>query len=313
MINPPQFSSLEAMYSSGWHHQITETFKNEQWPSECQRCQETEKLSGTSIRLNAIKLYESRTRDDYLQVGGVLDNICNSACQFCNAGLSTKIGSLTSSNYMMVDNSAKFQSLPIERIEHMDISGGEPSASKNYKRLLKNLPPNLKTLRVNTNGLILLPELQDVQKQGIDVTVTVSFDGVGPVNEYVRWPVLWDTFLANLMTYREYGLHAINLWTTVNALNINDMENIFVFVDQHKLDHSYAFLESPVELNTKFENEFTVAAKQKFTHSNDERLVTISKLLATDRNNQKDIDLFVSKQDKLRNINILNYITIHKH
>ena len=311
MTNPPRFDSLKDMESSEWLKKINEKFANKIWPSECIRCQETEDLNETSIRLNSIKLHESSSRLDYLQVGGVLDNICNSACQFCSADLSTKIGSLKSSNYIMIDNSSKFWDLPIERIEHLDINGGEPSASKNYKRLLKNLPPNLKTLRINTNGLLLLCELEDIQKQGVDVTVTISFDGIGSVSEYVRWPVPWESFLTNVLKYKEFNLHSVNLWTTVNALNINDMPNIFEFVDTHKFDHSYAFLHMPVPLNIKFENNFTVAAKNKFVNSKDSRLANMAKLLATEHNNQEVIDQFIAKQDKLRNIDISKYIKIH--
>lgn len=313
MTNAPQFDSLQDMDSSEWLKQINTKFANKIWPTECIRCKETEDLNETSVRLNSIKLHESSTRPDYLQVGGVLDNICNSACQFCSASLSTKIGSLTSSDYPMIDNSTKFWNLSLERIEHLDINGGEPSASKNYKRLLKNLPPNLKTLRVNTNCLILLPELEEIQKRGVEVTVTVSFDGVGPVGEYVRWPGPWHNFVNNLMKYKEFNLHSVNLWTTVNALNINDMQNIFEFVDTHGFDHSYALLHSPMALSVKFENNFTLAAKNKFISSSDSRLTSIAKLLATDRNNQEDINRFIDKQDKLRNISISNYIKIHNH
>lgn len=310
MLRAPEFKSLEAMESSEWQLQTMQTFETGAWPSECIRCQETEKLNGTSIRLNSIKIHKARSTDNYLQVGGVLDNICNSACQFCHAGLSTKIGSLESADYKILDNSVGYWDLPQERIEHLDINGGEPSASKNYKQLLKNLPPNLKTLRVNTNCLIVLPELKDIQQRGIDVTVTVSFDGVGLVNNYVRWPIVWDKFFSNLMKYREFGLHSINLWTTVNALNINDMDNIFEFVDKYKFDHSYAFLQAPSDLSVKFQNNFTLTAKNKFINSTDQRLSNLAKMLATERNNQDGIDLFISRQDKLRNIDILNFIKI---
>lgn len=313
MTNPPQFDSLQDMDSSEWLKQINTKFENNIWPTECVRCQETEDLNKTSIRLNSIKLHESSTRPDYLQVGGVLDNICNSACQFCSAALSTKIGSLISSDYLRIDNSTKFQNLSLERIEHLDINGGEPSTSKNYKRLLKNLPPNLKTLRVNTNCLILLPELEEIQRQGVDVTVTVSFDGVGLVGEYVRWPIPWHSFVNNLMEYKEFNLHSLNLWTTVNTLNINDMQNIFEFVDSTGFDHSYALLQNPTELSVKFENNFTMAAKNKFINSSDSRLASLAKFLAIDCNNQDELNRFIDKQDKLRNISISNYIKIHNH
>ena len=147
MINPPQFTSLEEMDASAWLAEI----KAAEEPAECTRCIQTETVNGTSIRLNAIKFDKQQTRPDYLTVGGVLDNICNSACLTCNENLSTKIGSLKSKTYPIVDNSSAFWKLPLHRVVHLDINGGEPSASKNYRHLLQNIPPGVNSIRINTN------------------------------------------------------------------------------------------------------------------------------------------------------------------
>lgn len=310
MHNPPSFNSLEDMENSLWLSTVKEKFSKEEWPNECIRCQQTEQLNNTSIRLNAIEVYKNRNSDNYLQVGGVLDNVCNSACQFCSSQLSTKIGSLISVDYARIDNFKKFCELPQDRIEHLDINGGEPSASKNYKTILDNLPKNLKTLRVNTNCSLLIPQLKIIQSQGIDVTVTVSFDGIKAVHDYVRWPIKWDLFLKNLLIYKDYGLHSINLWTTVNALNINDMENIFKFVDEYHFDHSFALLQTPKSLGVSYQNKFTVLAKQKFEHNADQRLRNLAKLLATGDNNQQAIDDFIHRQDQLRGISIADFINL---
>lgn len=314
MVNPPEFSSLDQMNQSVWLQDIKSKFAQDQWPAECSRCQDTEKLNGTSIRLNANKLYETRSKDNknYLQVGGVLDNICNSACQTCVPQLSTKIGSLMSKDYVIFDNSSRFNNLPQDAITDLDINGGEPSASKNYKNLLSNLPRNLKTLRVNTNGAILIPELKRIQEQGIEVTVTMSFDGTDLVHDYVRWPIEWSKLVKNLFQYREYGLHSLNLWTTVSALNVGNMKNIFDFVDQHGLDHSYAFLKIPEPLDVKYKNSYTLAAKREFESDSDVRLQKLSEVIATDADNQLSIDEFIRKQDTIRNINIKNFIKLDR-
>jgi molybdenum cofactor biosynthesis enzyme MoaA len=52
--------------------------------------------------------------------------------------------------------------LPLDRITRIDINGGEPSYSKNYKKILANLPSNLRTLRLNTNCNIVLEELVEI-------------------------------------------------------------------------------------------------------------------------------------------------------
>ena len=192
-------------------------------------------------------------------MGGVLDNLCNAGCLTCSPEYSSKISSLGSRTFQIVNNSDKFWDLPQQRILHLDINGGEPSYSKNYKRLLQNLPPNLKTLRLNTNGSTVLTELVDVVARGIEVTVTVSFDGVGSVHEFVRWPLKWDEFYNNLMVYKSMPIK-LNLWTTVSALNVDDLPNIIEFARSHRIDHSYAYLAQPNELAV--ENKDTDECRQ---------------------------------------------------
>ena len=245
MVNAPEFDSLESLEASSWLSNTKELMKFDQWPRECVRCKETEP---NSIRLYTIKLHHQTLQKNYLQVGGVLDNLCNAACLTCNETLSTRIGSLTSREFPIVNNLDQFYKLPQERIVHLDINGGEPSYSKNYKKILANLPPNLKTLRLNTNCATVLTELADIARRGIEVTVTVSCDGIGPVHDLVRWPIAWQAFYDNLMTYKTMPVH-LNLWTTVSVLNVNDLPNIQKFAKEHDIDHSYAYLKSPSELS----------------------------------------------------------------
>jgi len=245
MVNSPQFASLEAMESSEWLVNTKHLMSSGQWPDECVRCEETEP---DSIRVYATELDSETAQKDYLQVGGVLDNLCNAACQTCNQNLSTRIGSLTGPGFPIINNTDQFWLLPQERIVHLDINGGEPSYSKNYKKLLKNLPPNLKTLRLNTNCSTILTELIDIANRGIKVTVTASCDGIGAVHDFVRWPVPWQDFYNNLMTYKTMPV-ALNLWTTISVLNVDDLPNIQKFAQEHNIDHSYAYLKTPFELS----------------------------------------------------------------
>jgi molybdenum cofactor biosynthesis enzyme MoaA len=210
-------------------------------------------------------LDEAETNPDYLQVGGVLDNICNAACMTCSPNCSTRIGALQGRTFPIVDNSNRFWELPQQHIRHLDINGGEPSYSKNYRRLLQNLPPNLKTLRLNTNANTVLEELVDLTNRGIAVTVTVSCDGIGAVHNLVRWPIPWETFYKNLMTYKSMPIK-LNLWTTVSVLNLHDLPNIRAFAQEHQIDHGYAYLKEPKELDVNNKNTEEVQAyiqKQK--------------------------------------------------
>lgn len=257
MTRQPNFLNLESMESSEWLAGVKDSMTQGIWPVECERCMQTEQINSTSIRLNAIEFDKLQKEKDYLTVGGVLDNICNSACLTCDENHSTLIGGLASKTYPIMDNSNKFWSLPLGRVVHLDISGGEPSHSKNYKHILANLPKSIKSIRLNTNCSTVLEELLPLCERGVQITVTVSLDGIGPVHDLVRYPIKWDKFYANLQRYMIMPVK-LNTWTTVSALNVDDLPNILKFVKEHKLDHSYAYLKEPVELTV--ENKDTPAS-----------------------------------------------------
>ena len=259
MVAPAQFDTLEQMDSSVWLRKIREQFDQDLWPNECQRCEQTEKINKVSIRTHSIEFDQKQTQKDYLTVGGVLDNVCNSACMTCHEGLSTKIGSLKSKQYTIVDNTNRFWSLPQQRIVHLDLNGGEPSHSKNYKQVLANLPVNVQSIRLNTNCSTVLTELVGLVERGIDVTVTVSFDGIGDVHDFVRWPIKWDKFYANLLEYKRMPVR-LNLWTTVSVLNQHQLPEIIAFAQLHGIDHEYAYLKHPAVLDVDNKDQQSIDA-----------------------------------------------------
>lgn len=298
MINAPEFHTLEQLDTSEWLSKIKQDFAQDKWPDECVRCQTTEQINQTSIRLNAIEFDKKQTQSDYLTVGGVLDNICNSACQSCNSNLSTKIGSLISRDYVIVDNSMAFWQLPLDRVVHLDLNGGEPSASKNYRHILKNIPPSVNSVRINTNCSTVIPEIKELVQRGIQVTVTVSLDGIGQVHDYVRWPIKWENFERNLDTYRNMGIQELNTWTTVSSLNIGDLTNIFAYTKQHELKHSWALLEQPDVLNVKYSNHFTRTADVPDQ---------LRDIVGKDQDNTVQLQLWTYAQDQLRGIKLWDY------
>jgi len=239
-------------------------------------------------------------RNDYLIVGGVLDNICNSACQSCNSALSTKIGSLKSNDYPRVDNYMAFQQLPQERIIELDVNGGEPTASKNYKKILKSLPENVKIVRMNTNGSRMIPEIEDVLKRNIMVIVTMSLDGIGEVHDYTRWPIKWDNYRKTVDSYqalqKQYKLLQLDFWTTVSCLNIKNLPDIINFAKNKNIPHDWAFLEQPSVLNVKYKNKFTALAKHMSPNE-----------IAVDEDNSEQLETFLKMQDKLRDISVYDY------
>jgi len=303
MITDRGFKSYEEMENSDWLKNIEDKMSNGQWPRECLRCKQSEETKGESIRTNSVKRHTllRPIRDDYLIIGGVLDNVCNSACQSCNAGLSTKIGSLSSKQYPRVDNYGVLKTFPQQRILEIDVNGGEPTASRNYKKMLRELPDNVKIVRMNTNGSRMITEIEDVLKKGIMVIVTMSLDGIGDVHDYTRWPIKWHDYKKTVEAYQQlqktYRLLQIDMWTTVSCFNVKTLPDIINFAKNKGIPHDWAFLHSPSVLNVRYTNQFTLTAKQI---SPDE--------IAVDEDNTQQLNEFISRQDSLRGIDIKDYL-----
>lgn len=305
MVDAKGFKDHETLEKSEWIDNLKKQMSEEQWPKECIRCQRTEEAGGKSIRMASIDRHKilSPLRNDYLLVGGILDNICNSACQTCSADLSTKIGSLISKNYPRANNYETFRQLPQDRIVEIDVSGGEPTASKNYKKLLSNLPSSVKILRMNTNGSRMINELKTVLQNGVKVIVTLSLDGIGQTHDYVRWPILWKDYEKTLHKYidmqKEYKNFNIDTWTTVSSLNIQDLPKIIKYTKRKGIQHNWGFLEQPSVLNVRYTNVFTSPARQFYP-----------KQVGVDVDNTKALIKFMERQDKLRKIDFKDYFNL---
>ena len=313
MVNAKTFDDIESMQQSNWLKGIHSQMDKNVWPVECVRCKMTEETTKTSIRLDMIERDRilRAVQKDYLIVGGVLDNICNSACQSCNAELSTKIGSLESNNYRKINNYDRFFQLPQDRIVEVDVNGGEPTASPNYKKLLKNLPVSVKIIRINTNGSRVIPEVVALLESGVRVIITLSFDGTGLVHDYARWPIKWSDYKKNVFRYLElrsqYKNLRLNFWTTVSCLNVGDLDNIVQYASDNNIDHAYGFCITPTELDVRHSNKLTVDAKEKLSMSENTLLQSISTTCASLKNNSAELKQFIQSQDTLRKISFTDY------
>lgn len=313
MVQPRTFNSFNEMQESPWLQEIRKKMKDDIWPDECIRCKKTEEINQRSIRLDMIerdKLLKV-IRDDYIIVGGVLDNICNSACQTCNANLSSRIGSL-SGTAVKVNNYEKFKTLPLDRILELDINGGEPTYSPNYKKILDDLPPGVKIVRLNTNAHRTFDKVIPLLEKNIRVIITISFDGLDRVHDYVRWPIRFEDVENTINDYKTIQkkyprLLRLNLWTTVSVYNIAQFDDILSYADEKEIDHGFGILEGPKVLSISNSNALTEEAKSKFSDSKHSTLKNLSKKIAISDKNSAELIKYITQQDMIRSIKFKDY------
>lgn len=304
MVNPPSFDSYNDLKNSAWLKDTLDKFSNNQWPNECVRCEEIENNNQKSIREYSNDTHTKYLEIDanYLFVTGVLDNVCNSACISCSNYNSSYIGKLTK-NVIKINNSDLFDKIPKDKILVFEMTGGEPTFSKLYKEKLMSLD-RVKFVRINTNASKFMPEIVTLLEKSIEVTITLSIDGVDKVFEYTRWPLKWATALDVIQRYQnlqaKYKNLKLNIWTTVSALNINNFKEIKKFSLDSNIPMSYGLLHYPSELSIRHKNKFTTSAKQS--------LPEFENLIAIGDDNSLLLDKFIKQQDQVRNIRIDDFI-----
>jgi 1-deoxy-D-xylulose-5-phosphate synthase len=80
----------------------------------------------------------------------------------------------------------------------------------------------------------------------------------------------------------------LNTWTTVSALNIGDLKNIFQYAEHHKLKHSWALLERPNVLSVKYSNHLTRTADVPDL---------LKSIVATEQDNTVELQMFTAQQE----------------
>jgi molybdenum cofactor biosynthesis enzyme MoaA len=335
MTNAPRFNSYDEMMSSRWLSTTKKLFASNQWPNECVRCKDQEEIGLKSDRLQWIDFHKDLLIDhgsDYLTVSMMLDNICNTACQFCSPYVSSKLASLQTvpspirqsvfspyvgsklASLQTIRQVGSYEEkLPLHRITQIDLEGGEPSNSKNVKQLLTNLPQRVNTIKMYTNARSFLDELVPVAERGIKIQISISLDGVGAVQEYIRWPTQWSEFCETIEQYKELQIRfpeTVNLSfkTTICALNLVDLPNIINFAGKQNINHSVSQLEYPQVLHISSTNSYTVSARNQLEKSPNEFCQKLAHGVATQKENQQEIDKFINQQDMLRKISIKDYI-----
>jgi molybdenum cofactor biosynthesis enzyme MoaA len=117
-----------------------------------------------------------------------------------------------------------------EDVEWLQITGGEPTLSKPLSRFLRSLInrglANSINLLINTNAVNVKEDFLDIVRQFQVCVFSLSVDGHGELDEYIRFPTQWnkkETIIKNIMA--EFSSSSICM--TINSLNINMFNQMF--------------------------------------------------------------------------------------
>jgi len=203
-------------------------FANNEWPDACVKCRLQEASGQYSKRLTAMEYGPGITHLD-IRFG----NSCNLSCSMCWPASSSSLvyehqklldnniespwgtGQFTVLNWYEDKYAELFANIPT--LKEVYLTGGEPMMVKGLIHFIRLLNSDV-ILRFNTNGTILNPELLNEIKRFKEVNMSFSVDGVGVVNNYIRWGSDWNTICNNIKTCQDAGFD-VSISPTVQILN----------------------------------------------------------------------------------------------
>ena len=134
------------------------------------------------------------------------DSKCNLSCITCGPEFSTlwkrELGIPITEYQLDVDPADVLGAIKVY------FAGGEPLIIDQYTDLLKYLAANefAGEVSINTNLTSLRADVIDSICAIKNISLIVSVDSYGSVDEYVRYPKRWNKFLDNLAVLQEHGI-----------------------------------------------------------------------------------------------------------
>lgn len=252
--------AFEEYRQSKFYKQIKKD-NSKKWSPGCQKCQEQERTRGTSYR-KFFDQYETENNIEFVELS--LSNQCNLACRMCSPTYSTTWGDLLKNNPPLEKyiRSAKETSISIENIfGQIDLShlkrikylGGEPFITPEIKDLFEyldkhNIIGNI-TFECNTNCTLFPQKYLDYLKKFKNLEISLSIDGIGPVNDYIRHGKPWEIINKNINKWIEFRDKSKNvdliLFTTVQAYNLHNIKRIKKFAKKRNIKFEGAVLTHP--------------------------------------------------------------------
>jgi len=239
-------------------------------PSICNTCWHKENTSGVmtahSKRISETnfwsKLFPVNTLIENMREDGTIPvsivsydlrmgNLCNLKCVMCNPNSSSKwledrriIGkfpntefsanSLSNHKWATTANIVDQLRPQFKNIQLIQFAGGEPLLIKQHTHLLNELVRSNDCahifLKYNSNITIITDEILSLWNKFKRVDIWSSVDGVGELNDYIRFPSKWGEIISNLRMLDQTPSNVnVRINSTVGALNIEFIDELYTF------------------------------------------------------------------------------------
>lgn len=184
-------------------------------------------------------------------------NKCNLACVMCAPACSTLIENEAIENFDFIESQGfdatrkriydgitpwferedKMRDLAqfASKSRLIRFTGGEPTVNGYLRKFLSYLKEYTTDidLKLTTNGFKIPQSLLESVKDFKSVWFDFSIDGVGKVNEFVRWPSKWDSINTNIERCASLSNSYVTVKTTLHAVNMHNIGEICEWVNKN--------------------------------------------------------------------------------
>jgi hypothetical protein len=233
---------------------VREKLINGEWPKACYNCKESEEVDVRSMRniwndyITDAPMVKHVNPLDIKFLDLTFATTCNSKCMTCCPKASNFWEEEWQALHPHVDERfIKFNRITIDEtnasklikyfpnVIKISFVGGEPTISDEHFSFLQKLVDEARSKNIElsyvTNLTGLNDRLIDLWKNFKSIVFSVSIDGYGKVNEYIRYPFKWSKTETNLRTllaickqdYKKFGVGLSCTHSIFNAIQAPDL------------------------------------------------------------------------------------------
>lgn len=253
-------SDLQEYKNSEFLEEVKNDFLNGDWPKGCERCKVEEEKGFASKRILDYERWQPHYVKYDLHSGNFITaaiafgNTCNLKCITCRPTSSSRwhteykhiYGQDIKPNHFYKENFVEDMTSQCPDLIHIDIPGGEPMVSgvNEQKELLSYYVKNGKakniSLHYTTNNTIFPDdEWWELWKNFKEIDMQLSIDGIGKINEYIRFPSDWIVNEQSVDNFIEKEKQMENLRLsvshTVSAYSVLYLDNFFQWCETKQL------------------------------------------------------------------------------
>ena len=241
--------------------------------------------------------------------------VCNATCMTCGSGASSAWAQLERKNGFAAKKTWQMRketlSLGIDypNAKTIGFRGGEPLLSDTNFAILEKLLENNNSdcfISFTTNGSLRpTKQQQHILNHFKNVNFCFSIDGVGPVFEYLRYPLSWETLVSNINHVRDHGIHASVSYTLSNLNSWYHNETVQWFKEMN-LD----YIVNPVYLPEYFSPSALPESIKQLIVAEPGNTELVHLLTHSDQDDVKFLKFIenVNRQDSWKGIQLGNYL-----